>query len=92
MKLEIRAFGGLNKLVPQGPMEFEGPLCLEALLTYLAERCGPEFERQIYDTKARVFSPSICITLNGRIVTEPDLKKPVEKNDRIAVFTFLAGG
>jgi len=73
-------------------MEFEGPLCIEALLTYLAERYGPEFERQIYDTKARVLNPSVCITLNGRIVTKPDLKKLVEENDRIAVFTFLAGG
>lgn len=92
MKLEIRAFGNLNKLVPQGPTEFEGPLSLEALLTHLAERCGPEFERQIFDGKARVLNTSICITLNGRIVTEPNLKKQLEENDRIAVFTFLAGG
>ncbi len=92
MRLEIRAFGGLNKLLRQGPMEFDGRLSIEALLTQLAQRYGTEFERQVYDTKTGMLNPGICITVNGRIVAEADLKNPVEENDRIAIFTFLAGG
>ena len=92
MRLEIKAFGGLSKLMPQGPMELNGPTSLEGLLILLAEKCGAEFERQVYDTKARTPNPGICISVNGRIVSESDLKKQIEENDRIAVFTFLAGG
>ncbi len=79
-------------MVPQGVMEFEGPLSLEALLTHLAERGGTEFEQQVFDRKARMLNPSICVTVNGRIMVEPDLKKLVGKDDRVAIFTFLAGG
>lgn len=92
MEIEIRAFGTLKKIVPEGPFQLEKAISLEGFLCLLAEKQGSEFRKAIFDPESKEANPHVCISLNGRMARDRIMKRKLKEKDRVAFFTLLSGG